>query len=69
VRGEYDRAHFYMSRVMRVDALTAEMLWTAINIERKRGDHGAEGAYVAHLRRLYPNSQEFSAYQRGMFDE
>ena len=69
VRGAYDRAHFYMNRVMNVDALTAEMLWTAINIERKRGDRAAEGVYVAHLRRLYPKSQEFSAYQRGMFDE
>lgn len=67
-RGQYDRAHFYISRVIKVEALTAEMLWTAVKIERKRGDHSAEAAYISHLRRLYPDSKEFSAYQRGMFD-
>ncbi len=68
-RGEYDRAHFYMNRVTNIDALTADMLWTAIKIERKRKDRSAESVYISHLRRLHPNSPEFSAYQRGMFDE
>lgn len=68
-RGEYDRAHFYLNRVTQVDTLTADMLWTAVKIERKRRDRAAEAVYVSHLRRLHPNSPEFSAYQRGMFDE
>lgn len=69
LRGEHERAHFYINRVNKVDALTAEMLWTAIKIERKRRDRAAEAVYISHLRRLYPSSPEFSAYQRGMFDE
>lgn len=68
-RGEYERAHFYINRVTRVDTLTADMLWTAIKIERKRRDRSAEAVYISHLRRMYPNSPELSAYQRGMFDE
>jgi type IV pilus assembly protein PilF len=69
MRAEYERAHFYMNRVSKVDVLTADNLWTAVKIERKRGDRSAENVYVSHLRRLYPASIEFAAYQRGRFDE
>jgi type IV pilus assembly protein PilF len=69
MRTEYERAHFYINRVTKADALTADHLWTAVKIERKRKDRSAEGVYVSHLRRLYPSSTEFAAYQRGMFDE
>lgn len=68
-RNDLEQARFYMSRVTRSEAMTPGMLWLAIKIERKRGDRSAESVYAAQLRRLYPSSKEYSAYQRGAFDE
>ena len=68
-RNDLERARFYMSRVTRADSMTADMLWVAIKIERKRGDRSAESVYASQLRRLYPASTEYSAYQRGAFNE
>lgn len=68
-RSDYERARFYMARVTRGDNMTAEMLWTAIKIERKLGDRSSESALAAQLRSKYPKSKEFSAYQRGAFNE
>ncbi len=68
-RNDFERARFYMSRIPGSDAMTADMLWLAIKIERKLGDRAAESVYVAQLRRLYPASKEYSAYQRGAFNE
>jgi type IV pilus assembly protein PilF len=44
-------------------------LWLAIKIERKLGDRAAETSLVTQLSRRYPDSREFSAYQRGMFND
>lgn len=68
-RGDYEKARFYISRVMRSDALSADVLWQAIKIERKLGDRSAELSLVTQLSRRFPNSAEFAAYQRGAFDE
>jgi type IV pilus assembly protein PilF len=68
-RADYEKAHFYISRVSNAKEMTADMLWTAIKIARKRNDRSAEAVQVANLRRLYPGSPEFSAYQRGAFNE
>lgn len=68
-RGDYEKARFYISRVTRSDALSAETLWQAIKVERKLGDRPAELSLVTQLSRRFPNSAEFAAYQRGAFDE
>lgn len=68
-RRDYEKARFYISRVTRSDALSADALWQAIKIERKLGDRPAELSLVTQLSRRYPNSPEFAAYQRGAFDE
>lgn len=66
---DFDRARFYISRVAKSDALSADVLWTAIKIERKLGDRATEASLVTQLRRRYPGSPEFAAFQRGAFDE
>lgn len=53
----------------KADVLSAEVLWLAIKIERKVGDRAAENSLVTQLRRRYPDSAEFAAYQRGAFNE
>lgn len=68
-RGDFERAQFYIGRVTRSEGLTADALWQAIKIERKLGDREAELSLVTQLRRRFPNSPEFGAYQRGAFDE
>lgn len=68
-RRDYEKARFYISRVTRSDALSADSLWQAIKIERKLGDRAAELSLVTQLSRRFPDSPEFAAYQRGAFDE
>jgi type IV pilus assembly protein PilF len=66
---DYDRAHFYISRVIKNDVMTADVLWLAIKVERKRGDRAEEEVFATQLRRRYPASREAAAYERGAFDE
>ncbi|HEY4540835.1 MAG TPA: type IV pilus biogenesis/stability protein PilW [Noviherbaspirillum sp.] len=66
---DYQRAHFYIGRVLKAEVMTAEALWLGLRIERKLGDRGAESSLATQLRRRHPASPEFAAYQRGAFDE
>lgn len=66
---DYERARFYIGRVMKADVMNPEVLWLAIRIERRLGDRGAESSLATQLRRRYPDSAEYAAYQRGAFDE
>lgn len=68
-RGDYERARFYVGRVMKADVMTADVLWLAIKIERKLGDRAAESSLATQLRRRHGGSPEYAAYQRGAFDE
>ncbi len=68
-RGDYERARFYIGRVVKADVLNADVLWLAIKAERKLGDRAAEASLVTQLRRRHPNSSEYASYQRGAFDE
>jgi type IV pilus assembly protein PilF len=68
-QGDYERARFYIGRVMKSDIMTADVLWLAIKIERKLGDRAAETSLATQLRRRHGGSAEFAAYQRGAFDE
>lgn len=69
VRGDYQRARFYIGRATKSDKLSADVLWTAIKVERKLGDRAVETSLATQLRRRYPNSQEYASYLRGAFDE
>lgn len=68
-KSDYERARFYIGRVVKSDVMTADVLWLAIRIERKLGDRAAEASLVTQLRRRHGSSAEFAAYQRGAFDE
>lgn len=68
-RRDYERARFYIGRVMKADVMTADVLWLAIKIERKLGDKAVELSLVTQLSRRHGGSPEFAAYQRGAFDE
>ncbi len=68
-RGDYERARFYIGRVVKADVLDAYVLWLAIKAEHKLGDRAAEASLATQLRRRHPNSPEYGSYQRGAFDE
>jgi type IV pilus assembly protein PilF len=68
-RGDYERARFYVGRAMKAGLMTSEILWLAVRIEHKLGDRSAEASLVAQLRRRYPSSAEYAAFERGAYDE
>ena len=68
-RREYDRAQFYLARLLKDDEFSAEVLWLSVKTEHKLGDRAAENSMGTQLRRRYPASVEAAAYQRGAFDE
>ncbi len=68
-RRDYERARFYIGRVLKADMMAADVLWLAIKIEHALGDRSTEGSLATQLRRRHPGSAEYSYYQRGAFDE
>lgn len=68
-RGDYEKAHFYIERMVKAEVLTPEVLWLAIRIESKRGDQISVGSLSTQLRRRYPDSKEYDLLQRGAFNE
>lgn len=65
------RARFYLNRVtstQRLDSLSAETLWLGVRIERHFGDKAMETSLATQLRKQYPGSPEYAAYQRGSFE-
>ena len=68
-RGDYQQARSYISRATKADPVSADVLWTAIKVERKLDNRPAENSFAIQLRRRHPNSPELAAYLRGAFDE
>lgn len=69
VRGDAEKARFYFDRTIKIDASSAEVLWLGIKINHKLRDKLGEMSLATQLRRRYPDSNEYSAYQRGAYDE
>jgi len=68
-RHEFERARFHIGLAAKNNVLDVQALWLAMQIERKLGNQSAENDLAAQLRRRYPSSSEYAAYQRGAFDE
>jgi type IV pilus assembly protein PilF len=66
---DFAKAKFYIDRVLKMEVMTADVLWLAIKIENKLGDQLAVSAHGTQLRRRHPNSNEYSSFQRGAFNE
>ncbi len=67
-QGNLERARERIGRFNQTISPTAESLWLALRIERRRGDRSAEASYAAQLRRRFPSSREMQAYDRGQFE-
>jgi type IV pilus assembly protein PilF len=71
-RRNYERAGFFMNRLTttaKLDSLSAETLWLAIRVARRQGDRTLEASLTGQLQRRFPGSTEYTALQRGAFDE
>lgn len=70
LRGEYERARFYIRRVNAMpDVTNAQTLWLAARIENKLGNARGARDLGQQLRNRFPQSPEALAYDRGRFDE
>lgn len=68
-RGEFPRAQFYIRRINNSELANAESLWLGIRVERKLNNREAMRQLADQLKRRFPQAQEFSAFERGAFDE
>jgi type IV pilus assembly protein PilF len=71
-RRDFERAGFFINRLTaaaKLDTLSADVLWLAMRVERKLGDRALEASLAAQLRRRFPGSPEYAAFERGAFDE
>jgi len=71
-RRDYQRAGFFINRLIetsKLDTLSADALWLALRVQRKTGDRTNEASLAAQLRRRFPGSPEYTAFERGAFDE
>lgn len=68
-RGDDTRAQFYIRRLNNSDLANAETLWLGIKVERRLRNTDAMDQLAQQLSRRYPKSREWTAYQRGDFNE
>lgn len=67
-RGAIEEARELTRRFNSRGSPTAESLWIALLIERRRGDSQSEESLATQLRRRFPDSREAQALQRGQFE-
>ncbi|MCB2017878.1 MAG: type IV pilus biogenesis/stability protein PilW [Hydrogenophaga sp.] len=68
-RGELQRSQFVIRRLNNSEQANSESLWLGIKIERKLNNKLAVEQLAEQLKRRFPRSKEWAAYQRGAFDE
>ena len=68
-RGELERAQFYIRRINNSELANAESFWLGIKVERRMENLEAMRQLGEQLKRRFPQSREFTSYERGAFDE
>jgi type IV pilus assembly protein PilF len=68
-RANFEKAKFYIQRVLKEEVYAADVLWLAMKINNKLGDKDAVTSLSTQLRRRHPNSKEYALFQRGAFNE
>jgi type IV pilus assembly protein PilF len=71
-RRDYSRAGFFINRLTetaKLDVLPADVLWLAIRVKHMLGDRDTEASLAAQLRKRFPGSPEYAAFERGAFSE
>jgi type IV pilus assembly protein PilF len=71
-RRDYPRAGFFINRLTdtaKLDTLSADVLWLALRVKHVLGDRALEASLAAQLRKRFPGSPEYAAFERGAFNE
>lgn len=71
-RRDDNRAGFFINRLTetaKLETLSADVLWLAIRVEHRLGDRSMEASLAAQLRKRFPGSPEYAAFERGAFNE
>jgi type IV pilus assembly protein PilF len=71
-RRDETRAGFFINRLMetaKLETLSADVLWLALRVKHKLGDRATEASLAAQLRKRFPGSAEYAAFERGAFNE
>jgi type IV pilus assembly protein PilF len=71
-RRDYQRAGFFINRLTdtaKLDTLSADVLWLALRVRHMLGDRALEASLAAQLRKRFPGSPEYAAFERGAFNE
>ena len=69
LRGDNERARFYIRRLNNSELANSESLWLGMRIERRLNDRDAVQQLGEQLRKRFPQSKERAAYDRGAFNE
>lgn len=69
MRGDYERARFYIRRINNSELANAESLWLGIKVEHRLNDQESQDQLAEQLRKRYPNSRERGLLDRKAFDE
>jgi len=68
-RAEFVRAQFYVRRLNNSELANAESLWLGIKVERRLDNREATFQLGAQLKKRFPQSREYLAFERGAFNE
>ncbi len=71
-RRDYTRAGFFINRLTeaaKLESLSADVLWLALRVRHMLGDRAMEATLAAQLRKRFPGSPEYAAFERGAFNE
>lgn len=69
-RRDVTRAEFFINRLTEAakpESLPADVLWLAIRVKHMVGDRSTEATLAAQLRKRFPGSPEYAAFERGAF--
>jgi type IV pilus assembly protein PilF len=67
-KGDMQKAREMATDLNRMGEPTAASLWLGLRVEHKLGNREAEVAYLAQLKRRFPDSSELQDYLQGRFD-
>jgi type IV pilus assembly protein PilF len=71
-RRDYTRAGFFINRLTetaKLESLSADVLWLALRVKHMLGERATEATLAAQLRKRFPGSPEYAAFERGAFNE
>lgn len=69
MRGQFERAQFYIRRLNNSELANAESLWLGIKVENRMNDPQAMNQLSEQLRKRYPQSPQRASLDRRAFDE